>query len=1077
MREDEARAAHAAAGRAERRMSERGDGSAEGRPAGQDRTGPPGSRPLPSGLVTFLLSDVEGSTRLWERDEGTMGGSIARHYELLDAAITHHGGVRPVEQGEGDSVVAAFARASDAVAAALAAQRAFAREPWPEGQALRIRIALHTGEAQLRGTEYYMGRTIIRCARLRSVAHGGQTLLSDATRSLVAGHLPEDTDLRDLGTHRLKDLGAPERIWQLCHPDLEGRFPPLRSLNAFANTLPTLLTSFVGREEELADLLGVLGSSRLVTLTGPGGAGKTRLAAQAAADVADRHPDGVRWVELAPVSSPDAVAYAVLRAFGFVEEEDRPPTRTLSEQLTGSDALLVLDNAEHVLEACARLALALLGAAPKLRIMVTSREPLGIAGETTWRVPALTEAAALRLFSERASLVRPGFVAEGADGAAVARICRRLDFLPLAIELAAARVRMMPPARIAAGLDDRFRLLTGGSPAGLPHQRTLETSVAWSHDLLDGAERALLRRLAVFAGGFTLEAAEEVCAGDGIERHAVLDLLAGLIDKSLVQADVGGAEGRYWLLETIRFFARGRLAEAGEAARIQDRHRDHFLALAERAEPDFARADGLARLDELQREWDNLAAAVEWCEASGASGPLLRLVTALTLFFELRSHLAVGGRWFARALAHDDGPSALRARALWGAAHVALYGGDVEALGRHAPAALAMADAVGDSTARCRALNTNGLAALWLKGEVAAGRAAMLESAALSRRIGDDWALGNGLKLLTISWMAQDDFDGLAPALAELKSVSERLGSRFLTAWYHTTVGWAAMHRGDFALAEQAMERALAEDRELGGAATAGFVVAQLGEIEARTGRFEAARARLVPFLGRAAATGDFLGAPWGVPALARLLVGLGAAAEARDMIAGFVGFLRPLGMPLNVGEGLTVLGAAHLALGDTEDAAAALADARSLAAAIGNPWLEAEAVSLLGDLAGRQGEAERARSLHEAALVMRASRHLLPGVAESLEALAGLAVREARLGEAARLFGAAAALRDRIGLARWPVRAAAHDSDVAALRAALGEAALASAWSEGAALSLDGVLSRAVRARDAGEGLESAAP
>ena len=271
----------------------------------------PSSSPLPSGVVTFLLSDVEGSTRLWEGDEDTMGAAIARHYELLDAAITLHGGVRPVEQGEGDSVVGAFARPSDAVAAALHAQRTFADEPWPGGQALRIRIALHTGEAQLRGNDYYVGRTVIRCARLRAVAHGGQTVLSGATRDLVADRLPDDADLRDLGSHRLKDLGAPERVWQLCHPDLADEFPPLRSLNAFANNLPTQLTSFVGRDAELAELRTVLEADRLVTLTGAGGSGKTRLAVHAAADVADRHPDGVRWVELAPVSSPDAVPYAV----------------------------------------------------------------------------------------------------------------------------------------------------------------------------------------------------------------------------------------------------------------------------------------------------------------------------------------------------------------------------------------------------------------------------------------------------------------------------------------------------------------------------------------------------------------------------------------------------------------------------------------------------------------------------------------------------------------------------------------------------------------------------------------------
>ena len=590
--------------------------------------------------------------------------------------------------------------------------------------------------------------------------------------------------------------------------------------------------------------------------------------------------------------------------------------------------------------------------------------------------------------------------------------------------------------------------------------------MAWSHDLLDDAERALLRRLSVFAGGFTLDAAEHVCTGDVVDRYAVLDLLTRLVDKSLVQADVDDQDGRYWLLETIKFFARGRLAESGETDRIQERHRDYFLALAEQAEPELVKADGLAWLDRLQREWDNLSAAADWCEATAAHQPFLRLVTALTLFFELRSHLAAGGRWFARALTHDEGPSALRARALWGAAHVALYGGDFEAFGRYAPAALAMAEEVGDEAAKCRALNTNGLAAMWLSGKVEEGRAAMVHSATLGRQLKDNWALCDGLKLTTISWMVQDDYVGLAPVMADFKAVSEALGNRFFMAWYHTTVGWVAMHQGDFTLAEQEMELALAEDKELGGAATAGFVVAQLGEIEAQTGRYDAAESRLVPFLGRAAATGDFLGAPWGVPALARLLIGRGAPADALDMIAGFVDLLRPLGMPLNVSEGLNVLGAAHLALGDEAAAAEALADAKAQAASISNPWLGAQAIYLLGELARRRGELDEAEGLHHDALAMRASRGLRPGVAESLEALAGLAVQHDSCAEAARLFGAASTLRDQMGLARWPVQMAGYDSDVTDTRKALGEDAFAAAWAEGAALSVDDAVAYAARAQ-----------
>jgi predicted ATPase/class 3 adenylate cyclase len=1027
---------------------------------------PAGTRSFPTGVVTFLMSDIEGSARLWEGDEEAMGVAIARHYELLDTAIALHGGVRPLEQGEGDSVVGAFARPLDALGAAVDVQRAFAEEPWAGGRQLRVRLALHSGEAQLHGDGCYVGRALIRCARLRAVAHGGQTVLSGITRDLVADRLPNRVSLRDLGSHRLKDLSQPERVWQVCHPEVRNDFPRLRSLNAVINNLPTQLTSFVGREAELAELGQAFKAARLVTLTGAGGCGKTRLALHAVAEVAERHPDGVWWIELAPVSAGEFVPYVVARTFGLVEEPGRPVVDTLSEQLAGLEALVVLDNCEHLLEPCTRLVNALLRAAPALRFVTTSREPLGVPGELTWRVPSLDEEAGGRLFVERAALVRPGFTAEGGDAKVVAQICRRLDGLPLAIELAAARARMMPPAGIAAALDDRFRLLTGGGRTMLPRQQTLETSVAWSYDLLGDAERALLRRLSVFAGGFTRDAAESVCADEILDRYAVLDVLSHLVDKSLVHADVDQAEGRYGLLETIRVFARSRLMSAGESNMIQERHRDFFLALAEQAEPELVMADGPAWLDRLERERDNLVAAAEWCNATGAYEPFLRLVTALTLFYEMHSHLQVGCRRFAQALARDEGPSPLRARALWGAAHVSLYGGDFEAMGRYAPQALEMAEEVGDEWAMGRALNTNGLVVAWLRPEPEQGRVLLSRSIAIGQKLGDHWVVAAGWKLMTVAWMFQDDYQGLVPALTELRRVAERLGHPYPTAWYHTTVGWAGVHRGDFAMAEQALETALEHDSEIGGASTAGIAMALLGEIESLTGRYDAAEARLGPFLQRAAAEGDYLAAPFGVPALARLLVGRGAAADACDMVEAFVEVLRPLGVPYHVSQGLWVLGTARIATGDLKAAEAALSKAKELATAISNPWLAANANHQLGELARRRDDTSQAEHLHHEALTLRARAGLRPGMAESLESLAALATDQESCLEAARLFGAACALRAEIGLARWPAEQAAYDTDVARVRDALGEHAFHTAWAEGEALTLDEAVAYVSRAR-----------
>jgi predicted ATPase/class 3 adenylate cyclase/DNA-binding CsgD family transcriptional regulator len=1022
---------------------------------------PAGPRSLPTGVVTFLLSDVEGSTRLWEGDEEEMGAAIARHYDLLDCAIVLHGGVRPVEQGEGDSVVGAFARPSDALAAALSAQRAFAEERWAQGRELRIRIALHTGEAQLRGQDYYVGRAVIRCARLRGAAHGGQTVLSSATHDLIADRLPDQVTLRDLGSHRLKDLGAPERVWQLCHGDLPEDFPPLRSLDAVANNLPAQLSSFIGRDTELAELRATLESARLVTLTGAGGCGKTRLAVHACAEVADRQVDGVRWVELGAVSDPELVPLLVARTFGLREEEGRPVLDTLAQHLAGVHALLALDNCEHLVGACAELVELLLRAAPRMCVLATSREPLGVPGEVTWRVPSLDDEAATRLFTERAVQARPGFAPDGAETDVITAICRRLDGIPLAIELAAARTRMMPPARIAAALDDRFRLLTGGARTAMPRQQTLETSVAWSHDLLEENERALLRRLSVFAGGFTLDGAENVCAGEPLDRYAVLDLLSRLVDKSLVYVE-HPADGRYRLLETIRLYARDRLMETGESNAIRDRHLAFYLGLAEQAEPEIVRADGPRWLARLEREHDNLRSAMEWADATGARETFLRLATALTLFFELHSHLAAGGRWFARALATDDGPSVTRARALWGAAHVALYCDDYETLVRRAPEAWEMAELVGDAWALGRALNINGLAQAFSEPEAA--RAVLRRSIELGRKGGDDWAVVDGWKMMTVAWIMQDDYDGLAPDLAEFLADSQRLGNRFFIAWYYITVGWVGAFRGDFAAARRSLEIAAEFDHELGGAATAGFATAFLGKIESHTGEFDVAEQRLRRFIERAVATGDGLGAPFALPELARLCIGRGAPAEARALLEPSLEMLR--GLPWLYSGALTMLGLAHLTEGDDAAAEAALEEAKTVGGSLDNHRLVASADHHLGLLARRRGQLGTAENLHHEALARQARLGLLPGVVDSLEALAALASDTESFAEAARLHGAASALRTGIALARWPAELAGHEAEVARAADGLGAVAFAEAWAAGEGLTMNEAVAYASRAR-----------
>jgi predicted ATPase/class 3 adenylate cyclase/DNA-binding CsgD family transcriptional regulator len=1026
---------------------------------------------LPGGVVTFLLSDVEGSTRLWEGDESEMGAAIARHYELLDAAVLLHGGVRPVEQGEGDSVVGAFTNPSDAVAAALEAQRAFAAETWPGGRELRIRIALHTGQAQLRGSGYYVGRAVIRCARLRAVAHGGQTVLSAATRDLVGDRLPEGISLRDLGSHRLKDLGEPERIWQLCHPDLADDFGPLRSLDAVNNNLPAQLTSFVGRDGELAELRVVLADARLVALTGAGGCGKTRLAAHAAAEVAEAHPDGVWWVELGPLADPGLVAITVARTLGVREEETRPILDTLCERAANLDALVVLDNCEHLTDACAEVVERLLGAAPAVRILATSREPLGVPGERTWRVPSLTGASAARLFMERAAQVRRDFAPGDEELATITSICERLDGIPLAIELAAARSRMMPPAKIAAGLDDRFRLLTGGGRRALPRQQTLEMSVAWSHDLLSEDERVLLRRLSVFVGGFTLESAEAACSADPVDPYAVLDLVANLVDKSLVQAD-HDAEGRYRLSETLRLYAAQRLLSAGEADATRDAHLGYFVGLAEELEPEIVRSDGPSCLARLEREHDNLRAAMEWADSTDADEAFLRLTTSLTIFWELHGHMQTGGGWAARALQHPGEASPARARALWGAAHLALYRGDGPGIERYILPALSMAEEVGDSRALARILNTHGL--LQALSEPAAAHATLDRSIALAKSLGDDWAVGDGWKMRTCAHLFAEDFDGLAKANRELLAVAQRLGNRFFTGWYFCAAGWASVRRGELSDADSALRQALHADELLGGASTAGIADMLLAEAEALSGRPVDAEARVRAFLNRRPSFGgrerglypDDFGLQVGIPTLGQLLVARGEPGEARDLMAPFAQALQDVGVPPFLAWALWVLGGAYAGAGDYDTARETLRQARTVAAEVGSPWSTAHADHRLGAVAHRGGDLAAAEDLHHQALAVRTGRGLMPGVVDSLEALAGIGTDQESFTEATRLYAAADRMRRMLGLHRWLSDLTTHETELDRLRKALGGSAFDTAWGEGTGLGLGEAVAYATRAR-----------
>jgi len=624
------------------------------------------SRALPTGTVTFLFSDIEGSTERWETDRDAMRSAVARHERIVRDAISRHNGY--VFKTVGDGVCAAFRTAPEALSAAVDAQRGLAAEDFSAVRGLRARMGLHTGDADERDADYF-GPAVNRVARLVSIGHGGQILLSNATYELVRDEAAPDTHLVDLGTHRLKDLAQSEHVWQADIGGLASEFPPLKSLDTLPNNLPIQVTSFLGREQALEELKTQLVEHRLVTIFGAGGVGKTRLAAQVGAEVLDRFPDGVWIADLASVSDPELVSSVVAKTLGVSQAQPRLGSETLTQALRRKQLLLVLDGCEHVLQAAAAAADAIHRHCPNVRILATSRQMLAVGGEKVLRLASLavpvegskTDATAalkfgaVALFVERASLADQSFRLGDDNASTVSDICRRLDGIPLAIELAAARVNVMSIRSLAQRLDERFKVLTGGSRTALPRQKTLRALFDWSYDLLSPEERLLFTRAAIFPGRFTLDAAAVICGGDGIDGRDVLDLLVSLSEKSLVNVDTSRDPERYRMLESTRQYALERLTVIGETERFARAHAGYFRGVAENAEKTFGSTPLVEWLAGLDSDLENLRGAMDWAIVSGADVPLGgATAAALEMFWWHGGLEAEGIRWIEAALRKID---------------------------------------------------------------------------------------------------------------------------------------------------------------------------------------------------------------------------------------------------------------------------------------------------------------------------------------------------------------------------------------------------------------------------------------
>jgi predicted ATPase/class 3 adenylate cyclase len=818
---------------------------------------------LPVGTITFLFTDIEGNTPLWERDPQAMEAAMHTHNHALRLAIEAHGGV--VFKIVGDEFQVAFPTAPQALAGALAAQRALLSADWNELGPLWVRMGIHTGEAHLdeQGDEYAVGPTKNRGHRVMESAHGGQVLLSQESADLCERSLPPGVYFKDLGEHRVKNLQRLEHLYQVVAPDLQQDFPPTRTQIRPRHNLPRQLTNFIGREAEISQVKLLLEKHPLVTLTGSGGVGKSRLSIRVAQEILEGYADGIWLVELAPISDPNLLPKTVASTLGLREDAERPIQDTLVDFLRNKQMLIILDNCEHLIQACGHLVDSLLSACPQLKFLASSREALGVAGEMAYRVPSMPfpnplrmpelekflQYEAVRLFVERANIVLPGFQLTDKNGVAVIQICKRLDGIPLAIELAAARMSMLTTEQLAQRLDNAFHLLTGGSRTALPRHKTLRATIDWSHNLLSEKERMVLRRLSIFAGSCTLEATEAVCAEEGIESNEVLDLLSSLVSKSILVAErKQGVETRYRLLETVRQYAREKSLEAGESASLRDRHLEYYLSLSEHAEPQLRSAGRLEWSQRLVLELDNLRTALDWAyQDPNRARAGLRMVTAIGFrFLTPNGYLKDALDWVMKGLemvkSKPDQPL-LRARAYNLLAEVyenqRNYMGVLEWTEKSLPILREMGPSAYPDLAWALWEYGNAMATIYNDTNRANG--AFDESITISRQMGPAGAWYLGMSLFDRSIFVPYTDDLYYRLVQESRQAFTQSGDRWSIADPLDNLGEFAESKNDFSEALRCFEEASRLSEEVGDQTMLSYMHLHLGRVYRKVGNFDLA--------------------------------------------------------------------------------------------------------------------------------------------------------------------------------------------------------------------------------------------
>ncbi|HEX6477286.1 MAG TPA: tetratricopeptide repeat protein [Ktedonobacteraceae bacterium] len=958
-------------------------------------------RDLPAGTVTLLFTDIEGSTHLLQQLGDGYAMLLTGCRALLRTAFhTFYG--HEVDM-QGDGFFAVFARAGDALLAAVTAQRELARYSWPDGATVRVRMGVHTGEPS-RVDEGYVGLDVHLAARIMSAAHGGQVLLSRTTRDLVEHDLPEGVSLRELGEHHLKDLEQPVQLYQLVIAGLPADFPPLKSLDDRLESLPVQPTPLIGREHEVATIGELLRHEdvHLVTLTGPGGTGKTRLAVQVASELRDAFVDGVCFVSLAPINDTGLVLPAIARAFGIRDGGGQPLTARLVEILQKKQVMLILDNFEQVVGAAAQVS-ELLVSCPRLKVLITSREVLHVRAEHEFVVPplalpnpahlpelaVLARMPSIALFLQRTQATRPEFELTESNARSIAEICVRLDGLPLAIELAAARMKLLSPQVLLARLGQRLTILTGGGRDVPARQQTLRNTIDWSYQLLDAREQQLFRRLSVFVGGCTLQAAEAFYRGPDDVAEETLDGIASLIDKSLLQRveQTGeNEETRLLMLETIREYAQEALIANREEGVVRQAHADYFLLLAEEAEPELKGPRLVAWLDRLEQEHDNLRAAWQWAEEGGRIEMALRFGIALERFWVVRGHRNEGLTFLERVLAVSaEVPIDVRAKALLAAARLAFIQSNYNRGEALAQESLELFRKLGDKRGIALSLDRPGMAA-WRRGNFPVARALMEEALALFKEVGDQDRVAWSLFTLGLLNNKQGEYSKAYALLQESLALFRKLGNkRGIAASLTQLAGTLFVAQSDQSLIYPLLEEGLSLDREVGDKEGMAVSSLLLAWVALRQGDIATARTRVEQSLG------------------------LYKEMEHREGVA--------------------------------------------------------EAFSLLGRVEASSGDHTFARTLYEESLAMAQEIGDRELMASGLEGLASSVAAQGELVWAAHLWGTAEALREAIGAPLQPIEHADYDHAVITARKSLGEETFALAWARGRTMTVEQALTRDVQA------------